>query len=166
MNPIFKNQYKTGFAKEVELVNFLKTIKETNLEIVDSSEFEDIHQHIDFKIIRTFNIDVKSLRKVSRTDSNTQEDFHYLEILNVKGEKGSIYSPQTTHFIFETFDSWLVVEKEKIQELIKKKVKKIHVKTAKESLYKLYRREKRLDLITTVKTIDLLNISCEIINKF
>lgn len=165
MNPIFKKDYTVGFAKEKELMSLLESIKDDQTEILESNENEDIHEHIDFKIVKTYNVDVKSLRKVSRSDSIVQEDLYYLEILNVKGNKGSLYAENVTHFAFETFDSWFFVEKKKIHELVKNKVKKEVVNSAKECLYKLYRREGRKDLITMVKTIDLMNISCEIIKK-
>lgn len=165
MNPIFKKEYINGFAKEKELMELLNSLKDKNTEILESTEREDIYDHIDFKIVKTFNVDVKSLKKISRGDNSIQEDYHYLEIKNVHSNKGWCYSEKTTHFIFETIDSWIVVEKEKLQELIKKKVKKEYVKTAKESLYKLYNREGRKDCISMVKTIDLMNISEEIIKK-
>ncbi len=165
MNQKFKSQYTTGFAKEQELMSLLNDIKDQYTEIKESTDQEDIHQHIDFTLTKTYNIDVKSLKKKSRSESEVQEDEHYIEVKNVLGQKGWCYSEHTTHFVFETLDSWVVVTKEELQALVKRKVKKEFVTNVKDCLYKLYTRQGRQDVITKVKTIDLMNVSCEIILK-
>lgn len=165
MNKLFEKEYKIGFSKEKELITLLNKLNNKNLTIEESTQSEDIYDHIDFKINKTYNIDVKSLKKKQRSDTNFQEEEHFVEIKNVNGNTGWAYSQKTDFFAFETFDYWLFVSKEKLQNLVKEKVEKVFVDDVYNCLYKLYSRPNRKDIITKVKTIDLMAISDEIIKK-
>ncbi len=164
MNSKFIKQYTTGFAKEKELMDLLSSI--TDYEVKESTSYEDIHDHIDFKLIKTYNVDVKSLKKKNRQEECVQEDEHFVEIKNVQGKTGWAYSIATDFFAFETFDYWIFVHKDKLQALIKEKVEKTFVHNVSECLYKLYQRQGRKDIITKVKTLDLMAIADEIIKKY
>jgi hypothetical protein len=163
MNPLFKQQYTTGFAKEKELMALLSSV--TDFELHESTDYEDIHDHVDFKMVRTYNVDVKSLKKRNRQDESVQEDEHFVEIKNVQGKTGWAYSEATDYFAFESFDYWIFVHKDKLQALVKEKVQKLYVQNVSECLYKLYQRQGRRDIITKVKTLDLMAIADEIITK-
>lgn len=165
MNQVFKTQYEVGIKKEVDLMSILSKDLDSCTKIVVATQDENIREHTDFKLITTHNIDVKSLKKISRSDAEVQEDYHYLEIKNVRGEHSSLYNDFTTHLAFELFDCYILVEKEKLQDLVKRKVKKEFVTQAKDSLYKLYQREGRKDIITLVKSLDLVKICCKIVYK-
>lgn len=127
-----------------------------------ASRYQDTKEHWDVKI--SANIDVKGIRKIDR-HSEVDENFHWVEILNVNGDKGWAYSQFVDYFAFETFDYFIIVEKEKLQNFIKEKVKKEYVSSTRQALYKLYRRKDRKDLISLVKTIDLIYICDKIIKK-
>jgi hypothetical protein len=127
-----------------------------------ASRYQDTKEHWDVKI--SANIDVKGIRKIDRY-SEIDENFHWVEILNVNGYKGWAYSEFVDYFAFETFDYFIIVEKEKLQNFIKEKVKKEYVSSTRQALYKLYRRKDRKDLISLVKTIDLIYICDKIIKK-
>jgi hypothetical protein len=68
------------------------------------------------------------------------------------------------YFVFETDDYWLVVEKEKLQKFISEKCKE-KIKTEEPALYKFYTRKDRKDVVTLVKTIDLIFISEKMFKK-
>lgn len=127
-----------------------------------ASSEQDMKEHWDIKVFA--NIDVKGIKRIDR-NSDFDENFHWVEIKNVLGHNGWVYAENVDYFAFETFDYFILVEKEKLQELIKEKVKKEYVKTPREALYKLYRRKDRKDLISLVKTIDLIYICDKIIKK-
>ena len=126
-----------------------------------SNEKENIHEHWDVKLEIKF--DVKALRKINRNDSTTDENIHWVELKNVQSKDGWLYG-KSDAFAFETNDYWILVEKEKLQKFIAEKCMKKEW-TPTPALYKLYRRKERQDIITLVKTIDLIFISDKMIPK-
>lgn len=123
---------------------------------------QDMNDHWDVEI--SYKIDVKSLKKLSRSDEKTNENYHWVEIRGVK-DGGWLYSGKASHYAFETEDYWVVVSKEALKDLIREKVEKTYVANSWEALYKLYSRAGRTDIITIVKTIDLMARASQIINK-
>lgn len=142
-------------GKEVE-AQFAKLFKDA----VPASESEDIYDHIDIKI--NTNVDVKGLKKRNRSDEEVNEHEHWLEIKNVNGKNGWVYG-ETHFFAFELKNYFIVVDKEDLQQFIKDNIKKEIV--SKPTLYKLYRRKDRKDLITLVTSYDLCYISTRLIKK-
>lgn len=126
----------------------------------DSTEEQDINEHWD--VSTDIKFDIKGLKKTKRSDENPNENIHWLEIKNVNGDSGWVYG-KADYFVFETIDYWIIVDKSDLQEFIKKKIQKEWVTTA--TLYKLYRRKDRKDVITLVKTIDLMYLASSIVDK-
>ena len=146
------------YEKNVELFKgverkFAKSI-ETLGNINFSSKEQDIHEHWDVSI--TMQIDVKAIKK-------NNENIHYVELKNVLGKPGWLYG-EAHYFAFETQDYWILVDKIRLQHFIKEKC------AAKEwsqipSFYKLTQRRERQDIITLVKTMDLMFICDKMIKK-
>ena len=126
-----------------------------------ASRDEDIFDHWDVKI--DIKIDVKAMKKINREDSEPNENIHYVEIKNVHGDKGWLYG-EADYFAFEMKDYYVMVSKIKLQAMIADKCKE-KIKCAKPTLYQLYSREGRYDMITLVKTVDLIFISDKMIEK-
>ena len=118
---------------------------------------QDMKEHWDLNV----KYDVKMLRRKKRHEEY-DENIHWVEIMNVRGETGWLYG-QADFFAFETIDYWIVVARDDLQEFIKNTVVKEQVYTP--TLYKMYRRRDRKDIITLVKTIDLMYISSSVIKK-
>ncbi len=131
-------------------------------DIIFSNKSQDINEHWDLKL--EFKIDVKSLKKISRSDIETNEFYHFIELKNVLGKLGWLYG-KADYFAFETNEYWILVSKAKLQDFISQKITKKYVSNVDESLYCLYTRNGRKDVITMVKTIDLMFIADEIILK-
>lgn len=153
---------------------YIKTFKKSELDfakeiqkagnVSHSTESENMREHWDLKLELKF--DVKAIKKINRQDEQTNENIHWAEIFNVNGKKGWVYSGEPNlYFAFETDDYWIIVPKKDLQDLIKKKCKKEYVSYAKDALYKLYKRKGRNDILTMVKTIDLMRISIKILDK-
>lgn len=141
---------KLGKQKEKEFSSFFKNV-------VFPTVDQDMKEHWDLNV----KYDVKMLRRKKRHE-DYDENIHWVEIMNVRGETGWLYG-QADFFAFETIDYWIVVSKDDLQELIKTTVVKEQVYTP--TLYKMYRRRDRKDIITLVKTIDLMYISSSVIRK-
>jgi len=122
---------------------------------------EDISEHWDVKI--DLKVDVKAMRKVKRTDDHPNENIHYVEFKNVHGDRGWLYG-DADYFAFETQSYYILVPKIRLQEFIANKCASKEFSSSPE-LYKLYSREGRKDLITMVKTIDLMYLSDKVIEK-
>jgi hypothetical protein len=65
--------------------------------------------------------DVKGLKKIKRYDKTTNESIHWVEIMNVRGNLGWLYG-KADRFAFELNDYYMIIDKEKLQELIKEKM--------------------------------------------
>lgn len=153
---MYKDFLKQGKIKEKEFADLFKKIK-------FASPDQDITEHWDIEV--GLKIDVKGLHKDNRSDNEFNENIHWVELLNVNGKIGWLYSEHTDYFAFETNDYWVIVEKTKLQNMIKEKVTKEYVEYSNDALYKLYRRSGRKDTITKVKTMDLIFISDTMIKK-
>ncbi len=151
-----------SYVKKFKVVEemFAKKIKQLG-ETSPSSTDEDIKEHWDIKLEVKF--DVKAVKKVNRSDDETDETIHWVELINVRGDKGWLYG-EANYFAFELNDYWVVVSKESLQSFIAKKCQKKEM-SEKPALYKIYRRKDRLDAITLVKTIDLMCLAEQIIEK-
>lgn len=117
--------------------------------VTKSTKQQDIKEHWDLNI----KFDVKMLKRVNR-NGEYDENIHWIEIQNVKGNKGWLYG-KADYFAFETEDYWAVVEKKALQNIVKEKCtdKKIYDQ---KYLYKFYNRKGRNDIITMIKTLDLM----------
>lgn len=138
--------------------SFRKEFRETS----ESTSVEDITEHWDIKV--ETKIDVKGLKKIKRNDIFNDENYHYVEIVNVNGDLGWLYG-DCDAFAFETFTHWVIVDKVKLQEFIAKTVIKLKVDSPDKALYCIYSRDGRKDKITLVKTLDLVFIASDIIKK-
>jgi len=140
-----------GKRKEVEFSKFFNKVKEATRE-------QDIHEHWDFCV----KYDVKMIKR-QRRGGEFDENIHWVELMNVNGDRGWLYG-DADYFSFEVQDYWIIVKQETLASFIKEKCAD-KVWSDKPSLYKLYRRKDRKDIITMVKTIDLLYICNDILKK-
>lgn len=144
-----------GKLKEKEFASFFKNAS-------FSTKEKDINEHWDVEI--KIKIDVKSLKRINRDDYDTNENYHFVEIKNVNGDDGWVYG-KADYFAFELNDYWVIVEKLSLQNFIKDNVSNTYVNSPDEALYCLYQRTGRKDIITLIKTIDLIVISTDVIKK-
>jgi hypothetical protein len=155
------NKYKQFLdnGKKVEQ-KFAETLSSRGI-LKPASTKEDIYEHWDLCLIQKF--DVKGMKRIKRTDDKPDENIHWVELRNVSGNDGWLFGDANV-FVFETEDYWVLVEKQRLQDFIAEKCKGGGTSKTPE-LYKGYTRAGRKDLITLVKTIDLMAISKEILKK-
>jgi hypothetical protein len=142
---------KIGKQKEKEFAAFFSNVSE-------STRDQDINEHWDLNV----RYDVKMLRRKTR-GGDFDENIHWVELKNVHGNTGWLYG-KADYFSFEIEDYWISVSKDDLQDMITRKCKDKRWSGVPE-LYKLYSRKGRKDIITLVKTIDLMYISSSIIKK-
>jgi hypothetical protein len=118
-----------------------------------ASRKEDIYDHIDIFLTKEdieLSVDVKAMKKISRSDDTSQDTYTYVEFKNVKGNPGWIYG-KANLIAFETNDSFLLVDRVKLVEHCESVIDfNAKVKKATDSLYKIYSRSGRSDLISMI----------------
>jgi hypothetical protein len=124
---------------------------------------EDILEHWDVKSIAGTKYDVKAMKKWRRADPEPTDRMHYVELRNVNGELGWLYG-EADYIVFETRRHWIVVKRRTLMPFIEGLTENSE-QSLKPTVYKLYQRNGRKDLMTVVPTVDLLAISEEIIKK-
>jgi hypothetical protein len=127
--------------------------------MVESSYKEDAVGKFDMKL--TFKFDFKGLKRKNRSDQATDENIHWIELRNVRGDRGWLYG-DADYFVFETNNYYIVVEKFTLQRWIEVKVDK---ELEGKHIYGLYRRNGRKDLLTIIPTIDLCGLASNMIPK-
>ena len=126
-----------------------------------STPKEDRNEKWDVKIIS--KVDVKGLKKIDRKDKAYNEHWHWIELKGNKGNDGWLYG-EADYFAFETNNYWLLVDKVKLQQFIKKYVYQKKIYTEKIP-YKLYQRRGKQDQITLINSLDLCYLADSIIRK-
>ena len=121
---------------------------------------EDMEDHWDLRLY--CDVDIKTMKKVRRGDEAPDENINWLEIKNVHGKLGWLYG-KADYFAFETLRYWIVVERDALQAWVKDNIYKEFVEEP--SLYKLYQRRGRSDVITLISTHDLYFLSTSILAK-
>jgi hypothetical protein len=147
-------EFVIGKLKEKEFLKLFTTA-------TPSSEREDMFEHWDLKF--ETKIDVKSIKKQSRGDILYNENFHWVELINVNGKHSWLYG-DADFFAFEIEDYWVMVEKTKLQNFIENKCRGKEMGKSKNP-YELYQRKNRKDIVVKVKTIDLIYISEKMLKK-
>jgi len=125
-----------------------------------STRNQDINGHYD--LIVSAKIDVKSIKNTDRITPMNQ-NFHWIELQNVQGKKGSLYG-DADYFAFETDFFFILVYKLKLQEWIADKCKAKEFSKSPD-VYKLFTRPGKKDIITIIPTIDLCYLADKIIKK-
>lgn len=124
---------------------------------------EDIDGHFDFVIERngkSHKVDVKSLKRIKREDKELQAEFLWIELHSVrKDNKGWLYAGHADLIAFELTQSFRLVARLDLIALAEKLVDvEAKVSLPKDALYKVYSRKSRPDLLTMIKSEDLLGI--------
>jgi Holliday junction resolvase-like predicted endonuclease len=125
--------------------------------------------NIDFIITnkdkKTF-VDVKACKKTSRSSSESNDEFVWIEFKNINGNNGWLYG--ASDFIaFERKHDFIIVPKKPLIVLCERIINKsIRVDKTSDALYSIYSRKGRKDEISLIKMQDILNnIKVTIWNK-
>lgn len=110
-------------------------------------------------------IDVKSKKRIGRSDVNEQETIVWLEYKNVQGRNGWLVSCVDI-LAFERDDDFILVKRKELQQMADELCDLTDMVTkSSEALYKGYTRKGREDLITQVKMKDIMKLEHKIWSK-
>jgi phosphoserine aminotransferase len=155
-----KNQYDNHGCLEsgdnAENVFKLTAQKNGYLAITSTKE-ENINSHIDIWLKKnntTFGVDVKASKRISRNkNSPKQDNLLWIELHSVRpNNKGWLYDGHAKFIAFEQQDTFIIIKREKLIELIPLHTKKIFVSQAHQAQGKLYQRSNRCDILTLIDT--------------
>ena len=136
---------------------FVRVAEARGLTVAHSRKKDDIFKHVDFLIVDGDNgmmVDVKARKRITRKDENAQDIEIWLELKNVGGNPGWVYSKG--HVAFEIAEGFVLISKEALQQVIEDIVSKDIVTKAGDALYNLYNRKGRKDLLTRVYLEDII----------
>lgn len=141
---------------------FAEAAKKLGWIISPASQQGNMNEHYDYLIKKdekAFKVEVKSLKRMSRSDSSVQDQFIWIELHGVrKNDKGWLYGFADL-IAFEMTRSFRIVKRIDLVGLVNSLVDfNTKVSLPKDALYKLYSRQGRPDVLTIIKSDDLLNI--------
>lgn len=141
---------------------FILLAVKSGWKISASSKDENINEHWDYLIEQgslTFKVEVKSRKRVSRSDENLQSDKTWIELHGVRPNDAGWLFGKADMIVFEKEKSFIFVKRLDLLALVNKKVNLVaKVRTAKEALYKIYSRPGRNDKLTLLPTSDIEEI--------
>lgn len=143
-----------GLSKEQEFAALFD-------EVTWATKEQDMFEHWDM-IVEGHKVDVKARKKVSRRDADYSDKYNWVELRNVRGNKGWLFG-QADAIVFEMKDSWIFVRVKDLQEFIKIKLNYTYVSNPHYALYQLYSRGK--DAMTLVLNDDLKKLAFKTKNK-
>lgn len=115
-------------------------------------------------------VDVKSIKKINRTDTSFQDKYTWIELSKGSGHQGWLYREATDVFAFETIDEFVLVKRSDLQKFIERTVNRESIVTDKDqALGKVFRRKKYngsdVEELTLVELRKLKSIAMEIWTK-
>ena len=130
--------------------------------ISTSSKDENIDEHWDYLIekeINAFKVEVKSRKRISRSDDGLQSDLTWIEIHGVRPNDTGWLFGKADLIAFEKESSFIFIKRLDLLAVVNKKVNLVaKVKSAKDALYKIYTRDGRKDKLTLLPTSDIEEI--------
>ena len=131
--------------------------------IESASKKSNINEHFDYimsKDGKSFRVEVKSRKRMGRGDLDVQDEYVWVEIHGVReDDQGWLYG-NADLIAFDMTTAFRLVRRADLAALIGKLVDfNTMVKEPKDALYKLYPRRGRHDLLTMIRSRDLLKIT-------
>ena len=147
---------KMGESAEQKFANLLES-KEV---LFREASLQEQYNHIDFVISPkdgiSYGVDVKATKRTARHDSNLSSEKIWVEFQNEEGQLGWLYG-QSKYIVFDKSDEngfyWIPLES--LREFCQEHCIQGFASDAHDSLYKLYTKKGRNDVISQILFSDL-----------
>lgn len=156
----FTKSIGRGKSAEDKFFYFLST---NNMEFKrnEVGTSEQINKHVDgiFKISDfTYKVDIKSSKRISRSDDSCKKEVIWLEFKNVNGKKGWLLG-ESDYLAFQNSDSFYLIRRKDLLEwcLLNLDFGTL-VKSSGDAYKKLYSRKGRKDLISYILLKDIKHL--------
>lgn len=168
MSEYQNNLDKDGSCRQIDMSateRFTKLAKEKSFILEKSSESDDIHKHIDYWIYKEGkeeskkSLDLKGLKRSSRHGGFAEWDWLWIEYKNVQGDKGWLYGEQDI-IVFECPRFFISVKREQLKDLCESIApfnENNIVTKPEDAKRKIYSRSGRLDILTRINIIDIID---------
>jgi hypothetical protein len=138
--------------------SFARLAAQRGWKVSAAAKEQNIDEHWDFLIEKegqSFKVEVKSEKRIQRGDHNSQAEFVWVELRNVRGKVGWLFG-RADWIAFENQDVFVFVERLELLKVVNQKVDLVaKVRSAKEALYKIYTRDGRKDKLTLLPVRDI-----------
>lgn len=164
---IYKNKYDySGKAKEIgdkAVVLIEKMASAKGYKVEKASKQEDIKDHFDYRFLKndkTIKVEVKAMKRISRSDEDGQDIWIWVEFKNVQGNLGWLYG-KADYVAFELQDYFLFVDREDLVKVSESVVDMSDVvKKPFQAKRKCYHRKNRPDeLVAMIHLTDIIDNS-------
>lgn len=140
--------------------SFYQAAKSVGWHIEDAPK-QDQFKHIDYYVETTngskISFEVKSRKKIKRSDNNLNDEYLWIEFKNVQGNRGWLYG-KADCIAFERENDFLIVNRKSLARLCEKLCDLTKINTdVSLPLYTGYQRKGRNDLVSLIKISDILN---------
>lgn len=148
-----RDSFELGISAQAQ---FASIAVKRGWNVVEATKEQDIDEHWDFllsKPSKQYKIDVKARKRISRQDETVQDEWLWIELHGVRqNDAGWLFGGNADLIAFETTDSFVIISKTELEEIVRKYVStKEKAATAEEAKYKIYSRKGRHDIITLVE---------------
>lgn len=113
-----------------------------------------------------WNVDVKCMKRIKRSDPNSQDKFVWIELDRVCENNppiGWLYAKKSNMVAFECRDEFILIEKSKLQTLVNKKLNHVaKVTPTVNYIYKRKRAGKKYDTLTLLHASDIRSAAFDI----
>ncbi len=163
----FQHKYdRSGKAKDIgdkAVVLIEKMADIRSYKVTKASKKEDCKDHFDYRFAKNgkeLKIEVKAMKRVSRSQDDGQDEWIWIEFKNVAGDLGWVYG-KADYVAFELQDSFIFVDRKGLAKLSEKIVDfNDIVKSPFEARRKCYRRKNRPDeLVAMIHINDIVSSS-------
>lgn len=157
------NLFKSSFAVGHKAENTFEALAQRKeWKTRHATQREDMLQHWDIEIEKgrlNLKVDVKAMKRQSRSDSRVQSEWTWIELRGVnEGNKGWLYGGEAHLIAFQRESDFVLVSREDVIDTVERLVDPSlpKVSSAREAKYRVYNRPGRHDLITMIQMTDLL----------
>jgi hypothetical protein len=141
---------------------FVKIARQSGWQVLPASRDQNIDEHWDFLIVKDdqkYKVEVKSSKRIHRSDSGTQSEYTWVEIHGVRPKDTGWLFGKANLIAFEKETSFIFVKRLELLAVVNNKVNLVaKVHDPQDALYKIYTRDKRKDKLTLLPTSDIEEI--------